>query len=80
MKNRNVNGDLQVLECIDPRANSYNLLPELIETGTDNIYTLSSLITQSPCNHRGFLFLQSPSNSPKRRPIPGTINHLHRKF
>ena len=35
---------------------------------------------RSPCHHRGFLFLQSPSSSPKRPPIPGTISHLHRRF
>jgi hypothetical protein len=30
---------------------------------------------QSPCRHRGFLFLQPPSTSPKRPPIPGAIAH-----
>ena len=28
---------------------------------------------ESPCHHRGFLFLQSPSNSPKRTLTTGTI-------
>jgi hypothetical protein len=34
--------------------------------------------SKSPCNHRGFLILQSSPKHPKCPPIPGTIPHLHR--
>jgi hypothetical protein len=36
-------------------------------------------LTESPCNHRGFLFLQSPPKHQKHTSIPGTITTFRHK-
>ena len=39
---------------------------------------IPSYTTESACQHRGFLFLQSPSKHQRRAPIPGIITTLLR--
>lgn len=47
----------------------------ITKPGINRLFTWINVLNQpSPCNNRGFLFLQSPSSSPKSHPIPGTID------
>ena len=59
----------------------YSNFKEVVARGREmNVFSeKTDLTAQSPCHHRGFLFLYSLSKHQKQPPIPGTISHLHRQ-